>query len=219
MSYHKHPMSPAQDVFSPVATPRDGLRERKKVRTRSAIESAALDLFEAQGYDATTVEQIAAEAEVATATFFRYFPSKAEVLVDNNNEQIPAMTQAILDRPRDENDLVAIRHAIVDKWVAAVDPQLTARKARIVSSSDLLSGLSYHRGQQWLVSFVEALAQRRGVEPDDARCILIARFALAALASAVEGWIARDCAGDLAAEVESSFDLVVDVCDELSRGT
>jgi AcrR family transcriptional regulator len=210
-------MPAAQDASSLVAPPRDGLRERKKVRTRSAIERAALDLFEAQGYEATTVEQIAAQAEVATATFFRYFPSKAEVVVDDNNSHIPAMTQAILDRPRDENDLVAIRHAIIDRWVAVVDPQMTARKSRIVASSDLLRGLSYHRGQQWLVSFVDALAQRRGVEPDDPRCMLIARFALAALASAVEGWIERDCVDDLATEVQSSFELVVDVCGELSR--
>ncbi len=212
-------MSPAQVVFSPPAEASDGLRERKKVRTRSAIENAALDLFEAQGYEATTVEQIAAKVEVATATFFRYFPTKAEVLVGNNNRQLPAMTQAILDRPRHENGLVAIRHAILDEWVPAVDPVLTARKARIVATSDLLSGLSYHRGQQWLESFVQALAQRRDVEPNDPRCVLIARIALEALASAVEGWIEGDCVGNLATAVERSFDLIIDVCEELSKDT
>ena len=202
-------------VFSPQADARDGLRERKRERTRAAIEHAALELFEAQGYEATTVEQIAARAEVGPATFFRYFPSKAEVVVGNGNQRLPSMSQAILARPADENPLVAIRHAVLDEWVAAVDPQLTARRSTIVASSDALSGLSYHRGRMWLDVFAAALAERRGVATDDPRCVLIARIALEALATAVEDWIAAGGQGDLAAAVEAAFDLTADVCAEL----
>jgi AcrR family transcriptional regulator len=203
-------------VVAPASEPPDGLRERKRARTRAAIEAAALELFEAQGYEATTIEQIAALAEVGTATFFRYFPSKAEVLVAPFNPHLAAMVQAILDRPADENGLVAIRHAVLEEWVPAVDPALSARKARLVASSDTLSGLSYHRGRMWLEGFVGAVSRRRGVTPQDARSILIARIALEALASAVEGWIESDCRGDLAQAVESAFDLTVEVCGELA---
>jgi AcrR family transcriptional regulator len=57
------------------------LRERKKAKTRALIQREALHLFSRQGYDATTVEQIAAAAEVSESTFFRYFPSKEEVVL------------------------------------------------------------------------------------------------------------------------------------------
>ena len=58
------------------ANPPPGLRERKKIKLRRAIQTAALRLFETQGYEHTTVEQIAEAAETSTTTFYRYFPPR-----------------------------------------------------------------------------------------------------------------------------------------------
>ena len=65
---------------SPDSRPKAGLRERKKARTRAEIQRQALRLFREQGYEGTTVGRIAEAAEVSESTFFRYFPTKEDVV-------------------------------------------------------------------------------------------------------------------------------------------
>ncbi|MGW7007669.1 acyl-CoA-like ligand-binding transcription factor [Streptomyces sp. NPDC054933] len=88
------------------------LRERKKIKTRKAIRNAAYRLFEQQGYDATTVEQIAAAAEVSPSTFFRYFPTKEDVVL--SDEYDPIMVAELRARPADEPIVDSLRHATVE---------------------------------------------------------------------------------------------------------
>jgi AcrR family transcriptional regulator len=206
----------AQVAFRQSDPQPDGLRSRKKAKSRLAIEDAALALFDEHGYDATTVEQIAEQAEVSATTFFRYFPSKAEVLLSSHGERLPALADAIIARPADESELVAVRHALVQEWVEAIDTERTAHRARIIGSSPTLQGLSFQRGTEWLDVIAAALAQRRGLaEPDD-RCRLAARVTLGIQGTAVEGWMAAGCQGDLGQAVEHAFDLMASLAEEWS---
>lgn len=91
-------------------TTSDGLRERKKQRTRRALVTAAADLFEHNGYEATTVADIAAAAEVSTRTFFSYFPSKEAVLFADTAERVDIALKVIADRgPSDRPVDVLVR--------------------------------------------------------------------------------------------------------------
>jgi AcrR family transcriptional regulator len=86
------------------------LRERKKARTRASIREHALRLFREQGYDLTTVEQIAAAAEVSPSTFFRYFPTKEDVVLrDDLDDRI---LEAFVRQPASLTPVAAVRAAI-----------------------------------------------------------------------------------------------------------
>ncbi|MFE7718453.1 TetR family transcriptional regulator [Nocardia rhizosphaerihabitans] len=85
------------------------LRERKKERTRRTIRVEAFRLFREQGYTETTVEQIAAAAEVSPSTFFRYFPTKEQLVLADDQDAL--MIEALAAQPRGQHPLTAFRKA------------------------------------------------------------------------------------------------------------
>lgn len=89
---------------------RSGLRERKKAKTRAAIQRQALRLFHEQGYAATTVEQIAAAVEVSPSTFFRYFPTKEDVVLYDDLD--PLFFAAFEAQPPELTPIQAMRGAL-----------------------------------------------------------------------------------------------------------
>ena len=100
----------------------DGLRERKKARTRAAIREHALRLFRENGYQRTTVEQIAAAAEVSPSTFFRYFPTKEEVVLQDDMDT--RMIEALERQPADLSPLSAVRAAVRDAFASYTEADL-----------------------------------------------------------------------------------------------
>lgn len=89
------------------------LREDKKQRTRAALRSAAMRLFAKQGFDATTVDEIAAEAGVSRTTFFRYFPTKEAAVFGRGREIGEVFRRSISERPAGENPLEAFEGALL----------------------------------------------------------------------------------------------------------
>lgn len=92
-----------------MTNPTSGLRERKKARTRASLREHALRLFREQGYAATTVEQIAAAAEVSPSTFFRYFPTKEDVVLQDDMDT--RVLEALDRQPPEMSPIAAIRAA------------------------------------------------------------------------------------------------------------
>jgi len=186
-----------------------GLRERKKARTREALSAAALDLFAAQGFDATTIEDIADRCEVSPRTFFRYFPSKEAVLFADGEDRRSALIAALAAQPAEVGPLDALRAAMLDLARAYRDdrPVLVARSRVLQDSVQLRAYKAEHqRGWEEAVSDElgrRARAVRRPLSRFELR--LLSGVAVAALRAAVDTWIDDRRAPSLEVLVDRAF--------------
>ncbi|WP_328222924.1 TetR family transcriptional regulator [Streptomyces sp. NBC_00310] len=156
---------------------RPGLRERKKQRTHDALLRAALELFTTQGYEATTVDEIAEAVDVSQRTFFRYFAGKEEAalaVIDLTQEHFLAAVRA---RPADEAPLEAMRNAVLEGWDAigeaveqVVPVDLYLRAYGMVESTPALLAAHLRRADEVAREMERIVAEREGLDVDtDAR--------------------------------------------------
>jgi AcrR family transcriptional regulator len=125
-----------------------GLRERKKLRTRQALADAALRLFAERGYEATTIADIAAAAEVSTRTFFSYFRSKDDVLFADTDERIAMIHTLVADRAPDEPPLALVRRVMASVLEGATPDILgegPAVRLQILTANPELQGATLQR--------------------------------------------------------------------------
>lgn len=118
---------------SPLADrPQLGLRERKKIKTRMAIRAATYELIEQQGYDATTIEQIAERAEVSQSTVFRYFPTKEDIVL--TDEFDPLLEEELRARPANEPWMDSLRFVMKKAIRFGLDqePEATRLRSRLM---------------------------------------------------------------------------------------
>jgi AcrR family transcriptional regulator len=160
--------------------PRSGEQARKR------LQHAALELFADNGFDQTTVAQIAARAGVTERTFFRHFPDKREVLFDGQNILGTALSEAIANAPSDLSPLQTLRQAFAS--VTAMleqNRQFSKPRQRIISATPALQEREVAKHVAMARIVAEAL-QRRGVERQ--RADLAAQTGLATLGYALADW-------------------------------
>lgn len=117
----------------------EGLRERHRQRTHNQLEEIALRLFDERGYDAVTIDDIAAAADVSRRTFFRYFSGKEEVLFADQPERAEQLRRALAARPRHEPPLTALRNALMSLSAEyELDREKLLRRARIMAGTPAL---------------------------------------------------------------------------------
>ena len=144
-----------------------GLRERKKARTRAAIQRHALRLFQEQGYSATTVDQIAAAAEISPSTFFRYFPTKeATVLYDAFD---PVLIAATLAQPAELSSIAALRATvdIIREQVSGEDWERERQRQLLVFREPELRSAIMDQFAEGIDLLAGMAAQRTGRAADD----------------------------------------------------
>jgi AcrR family transcriptional regulator len=185
-------------------TPTSGLRERKKQQTRTAIQTEALRLFAEQGYEATTCEQIASAANVSPATFFRYFPTKEDVVLQDDYD--PLLTASLHERPLHESPVVAVRNALAAglEQLSVTDTDAIRARTQLVLSVPALRARMNDQTLEAEKLLAAELGARAGRDPDDLRVRAVAAALTAALTTAVESWVSRG--GELPAHIDDALD-------------
>ncbi|MFF2008014.1 TetR/AcrR family transcriptional regulator [Streptomyces sp. NPDC058195] len=181
-----------------------GLRERKKLRTRTEIRRAAYRLFSEQGYEATTVERIAAAAEVSPSTVSRYFPAKEDIVL--TGEYDAALETALRARPAGEPPLESLRHVLaraLTDLTAAEDRELRQR-ALLLARVPALRVRTAQGVAGTARVLACAFAARTGRTPGDLAVRVSVTAALGALREAVLYWGERGGTEDLAALVDEA---------------
>lgn len=172
------------------ATPEpETLRERKKAQTRHAIQQHALRLFMQKGFDATTVEEIAAAAGVSHMTFFRYFPTKEDAVIQDDYD--PLIEAMIRTRPAKEPPIEAIRQVVKELSVqiyAADRADILARMKLLMQVPALRARLWEHGGGTEVI-LTRAIAERMGCAEDDLRVRVVASACMAAIVTALFAWV------------------------------
>jgi AcrR family transcriptional regulator len=154
-------------VSSESVSPALGLRERKKAKTRTAVQQQALRLFREQGYAATTVEQIAEAAEVSESTLFRYFPTKEDLVLWDEFD--PLLIEAFRAQPPQLSPVQALRasfRAVFDKLTAEQWAEQHQRLDLILVVPDLRAAM-LDQFAQTIRQVAELVAERTARRPDD----------------------------------------------------
>jgi AcrR family transcriptional regulator len=167
-----------------------GLRERKKARTRAEIQNQALRLFRDQGYDATTIEQIAEAAQVSESTFFRYFPAKEDVILWD--ELDPRLLAVFRAQPATLGPVAALRATLRELIAEISADQWAKQRERITLLLDvpalrvtLLDSL--FRDPMRLLG--EGIAERTGVDQEDPSVRALAGSVMGVCVTAMLAWV------------------------------
>jgi AcrR family transcriptional regulator len=193
----------------------ESLRERKKARTREAILDAALDLFEAKGYDATTVDDIAAAADVSPRTFFRYFDSKLDLIMArsaHSDDKHDALGPLLLARPPGEGLLTAMRQVLRQEFDTRLQDPRIRREFHVMLTTPSLRSLAREHFHQEEAELVGPIADRIGVPRDSLAAHVVTASLAAAIWAAIDRWVADGADPDRVGDtMDATFALLADV--------
>ena len=194
------------------------LRERKKLRTRRALASAALRLFTENGFDATTLDELAEDAEVSKSTFSRTFPAKEAAGIEAEAELWTACLTALEDGELSGHVLTAL-HRTLAAAAAGLDPGWDERflaARRLIAAEPALLRYTEHYRAQVKEQIAAILAARLRLDPDDLRLHVLAELVMTAWSLSGRAWVRRGGKGGRPALLDGFADAISAVPASLS---
>jgi mycofactocin system transcriptional regulator len=195
----QHPVSNSPSRSSPAGRPR--------ATTRAEVAHVALELFARRGYDATTVDDVAAAVGVSRRTLFRYYASKPDLVWGDFDVVLDALRAQLAAAAADESWLEALQRAIVasNRYDPAELPTLRIRM-RLITSVPALQAHALVRYAEWRAIVSGFVALRRGERRGDLLPRLVGSATLGATMGAFEWWVEHG--GDPADAVERALALM-----------
>ncbi|MBR0899566.1 TetR family transcriptional regulator [Bradyrhizobium tropiciagri] len=180
---------PAKPVQSKAnsAPPAPGLRARKRQETRERLTRAAMMLFLERGFEATTLDDIVAAADVSRRTFFHYFASKEDVVLAWQEDGTAALIAAVAARPAAESMLQAAENAIAD-MVRQIDPREAVALARLKRDNPALQARDQAKYEKLERELADALLKRANHRNDRMKARLVAMITTGAMRVGSEFW-------------------------------
>jgi len=193
-----------------VTEPEPDWRQRKKTATRGRIRASALRLFREQGYDTTTVEQIAAAAGVSHMTFFRYFPAKEDVVLSDDYD--PLIASAIAQTPATWPVIRRVRTVLAEglRLIYDTDRDTLFDQVKLIVATPAL------RDRLWAdqIATQQLILQALSAGQDEQRPSFQTRVTvaacLAAASTAILTWVESDGTPELPDLMAQAFDTLAD---------
>ncbi|MGP3987152.1 TetR family transcriptional regulator [Streptomyces sp. 3N207] len=199
--------------------PELSLAQRKRQLVADELTEAALQLLALKGFDAVTVDEIVATAGVSKRTFFRYFASKEDVVVQFLADMGTDVRAELASRPVPEPPSVALRHAVWVPLAACADHSERAlRVVQLILRTPALHARFLERQAQWRDDLAAELARRLDVDPEaELYPRLAAGMALSAFDAVLHRWSGSDGAEDPAALTDRAFAVIAPALDAVER--
>ena len=189
---------------------RESLRERKKRRTRDDLRAAAARMFLEQGYERTSVDQIADAADVSPRTFFRYFGSKEDVLFSRHDESVAELRELLAD-PREGETLTQLLRRAAGAAVAdqiGDDPAETVAMLRLVQSVPALNGRQLTLDLDYEEAIAEMVAAHAPGPDAELRARLVAGAVAGAMRAAEREWVSSGGTADPDRLLDATFSVL-----------
>ncbi|MCP3403538.1 TetR/AcrR family transcriptional regulator [Bradyrhizobium sp. CCGB20] len=184
-----------------------GLRQRKLQETRERLTRGAMALFLERGFEATTIDDIAAAADVSRRSFFHYFASKEDVVAAWQEGAASALVAEVVARPADESMLTAAENAIAAA-VRRIDPAEAAAMSRLKRDNPALQARDQLKYEKLERALAEGLSQRARNKSDRLKARLVAMIATGAMRVGGESWIGEGVREKPEASVKRTFDAI-----------
>jgi AcrR family transcriptional regulator len=177
-----------QEVQDNNSSVEPGLRERKRAETHARIQAEGVRLFLERGFEATTLDEVAAAADVSRRTLLNYFGSKEEIILSTKAEFPQLIADAVVARPADEPLLDMVENAFADLAQRYRSDELRAVAALICSTPSLQSGdqAKYERIERLLA---QTLATHKGLPEGDITCRVVAGAAVSIMKLSTAAWL------------------------------